>query len=114
MRLIGKQKLEKLKRKNRGNLSLTRDIDKLLNDIEKSEWKSQTELKAIRPDADCVHSEGFYFFDIAINRTMILIEFEDGEANVVWEGNHQEYEDTFRNNKSTIKKWLKDNNWIES
>ena len=75
MRLIGKQKLEKLKRKNSGNLSLSRDIDTLINDIEKGEWKSQTELKVTRPDADCVHSEGFYFFNIAINRTMILIEF---------------------------------------
>jgi len=30
---------------------------------------------------------------------MVLIEFEEGEANIVWDGNHQKY--TFRNNKST-------------
>ena len=112
MRLIGKQKLEKLKRKNRGNASLTRDIDKLIQDIEMNKWESQTELKASRSDSDCVHSEGFYFFNININRVMILIEFQDGEATVVWNGNHREYENTFRNNKTTIKKWLKDNDWI--
>jgi mRNA-degrading endonuclease HigB of HigAB toxin-antitoxin module len=91
---------------------LTRDIDKLIQDIEMNKWESQTELKASRSDSDCVHSEGFYFFNININRVMILIEFQDGEATVVWNGNHREYENTFRNNKTTIKKWLKDNDWI--
>ena len=47
-----------------------------------------------------------------IHRTMILIEFEDYEATVVWAGNHKEYEMTFKNNKKTIKKWLKSNEWI--
>ncbi|MBS9525584.1 type II toxin-antitoxin system HigB family toxin [Litoribacter ruber] len=46
-------------------------------------------------------------------RTMILIEFEDQEATVVWAGNHQEYESVFRNNKVTIKKWLRKNGWIQ-
>ena len=113
MRLIGKHKLEKLKRKNRGNVSLTRDINKLIVDIEMNEWKSKAALKETRSDSDCVHSDGFYFFNLNVNRTMILIEFEEGEASVVWVGNHQKYEITFKNNKDTIKKWLKDNNWID-
>ena len=112
MRLIGKQKLEKLKRKNKGNVSLTKDINKLIVDIEMNEWKSKADLKETRSDANCVHSDGFYFFNLEVNRTMILVVFEEGEASVVWVGNHQEYEITFKNNKDTIKKWLKDNNWI--
>jgi len=56
MRLIGKHKLEKLKRKNRGNISLTREIEKLIVDIEINEWESKAELKVTRSDADCVHS----------------------------------------------------------
>ena len=59
-----------------------------------------------------MHSDGFYFFNISVHRTMILIEFDDGETSVVWLGNHKEYENIFKNNKSTIKKWLKSNNWI--
>lgn len=43
---------------------------------------------------------------------MILIEFDDGEASVVWTGTHQEYGATFKNNKKTIKKWLRANDWI--
>lgn len=65
-----------------------------------------------RPDADCVHSKGFYFFDISIHRTMILIEFEAGVASIVWCGSHDEYELTFKNNKSTIQKWLRSREWI--
>jgi len=34
MRLINKKALQKLKRKNRGNRLLTREIDKLIGDIE--------------------------------------------------------------------------------
>jgi len=111
--LINKNKLHRLRRKNRGNLKLEKAIDSLIAEIERSDWKSPNELKEARPDADNVHSDGFYFFNLNIHRTMILIEFdEDGVATVVWAGSHQEYEKTFKNNKSTIKKWLRDNDWI--
>lgn len=112
MRLIGKKILEKLKRKNKGNTALNREISKLIEDIEKHNWKDQTALKETRPDADCVHSDGFYFFNIEVHRTMILIEFSEEEATVVWVGGHKEYETKFRNNKNTIKKWLKSHDWI--
>lgn len=43
-----------------------------------------------------------------------MIEFDDeGEATIVWAGTHDEYEKTFKNNKSTIRKWLVDRNYIE-
>jgi mRNA interferase HigB len=112
MRLTNKKALEKLKRKNKGNVLLSKTIDKLIEDIEGSEWENQTELIQTRPDANCVHSDGFYFFNINIHRTMILVEFDDNEASVVWVGTHQEYETTFKNNRNTIKKWLNSNDWI--
>lgn len=112
MRLANKKALEKLKRKNRGNTSLAKEIELLIEDIESNEWKDQTQLNETRSDADCVHSDGFYFFNISVHRTMIMIEFDDGEATVVWVGSHQKYEEVFKNNKNTIRKWLKSNNWI--
>jgi len=112
MRLLHKKDLEKLKRKNKGNILLSKAIDKLIEDIEDSEWENQIELIRIRPDADCVHSDGFYIFNLNIHRTMILVEFEDDEASVVWVGTHQEYVTTFKNNRNTIKKWLNSNDWI--
>lgn len=112
MRLINKKILEKFRRKNKGNTSLTKSVNKLIKDIQDNNWKDQIEIARIRPDADKVHKDGFYFFDIDVSRTMILIEFDDGEATVVWVGTHQHYETTFKNNKTTIRKWLKSNDWI--
>ena len=43
MRLIGKKYLEKLKRKNKGNASLLKEIDELIDDVEQNEWKNQIE-----------------------------------------------------------------------
>ena len=112
MRLIGKKSLEKVKRKNKGNKLLSKAIDELIATIEENNWKNTIELKEVRPDADCVHSDGFYFFNIEVHRTMLLLEFEENEATVVWVGNHQTYEATFKNNKNTIKNWLKFHHWI--
>lgn len=113
MRIVNKFILQKLKSKNIGNTKLVKAIDKLLIDLESVNIKTPQELIEIRPDADCVYGGEFYFFDINIHRTMILIEFDDnGEASIVWAGNHDDYEKIFKNNKNVIKKWLNDNDWI--
>lgn len=43
---------------------------------------------------------------------MILVVFEENEATVVWTGSHDEYNVTFKANKSTIEKWLLNQNLI--
>ena len=113
MRIIGKKTILKIQKKNIGNRKLCAEIDKLINDLEKFS-PGEENINDIRNDADCVHSDGFYFFDINIHRTLILIEFDDdGEATILWAGTHQEYEATFKNNKLTIEKWLRKNGYIE-
>ncbi|WP_286971306.1 type II toxin-antitoxin system HigB family toxin [Flavobacterium sp. UBA4854] len=113
MRIIGKKTILKIKKKNIGNKKLCDEIDKLIADLEKFN-PNQDSINEIRNDADCVHNDGFYFFNINIHRTLILIEFDDdGEATIVWAGTHQEYEATFKNNKTTIEKWLRKNSYIE-
>jgi len=113
MRLTNKQILLKLKHKNKGNTLLCDAIDNLIATIESKKWGSKEEILKDRPDADQVHSDGFYFFDINVHRTLILIEFEaDGEATIVWAGNHKEYDAVFKNNKTAIKKWLSKQGWI--
>ncbi|ABG60739.1 type II toxin-antitoxin system HigB family toxin [Cytophaga hutchinsonii] len=108
MEIIGIKKLQKLKNKNLGNGRLANAIDELLQELEVKNWKNGKQLKQDRPDADLVHNDGFYFFNINIHRTMILIEFcDDGQATIVWCGTHDEYELTFKNNKKTIANWLK-------
>lgn len=113
MRLLGKNKILKLKSKNIGNEKLWKAIDKLINDLE-SFNPIKENIENIRNDADCVHNDGFYFFDINIHRTLILIELDDdGEATIIWVGTHQQYEKIFKNNKRTIEKWLRANDFIE-
>jgi mRNA interferase HigB len=51
---------------------LTKAIDQLIKDIDENNWKNQTELNKTRNDADIVHSDGFYFFNINVHRTMIF------------------------------------------
>lgn len=41
MRLTNKKILEKLKRKNKGNIPLAKAIDKLIKDVDESDWKDQ-------------------------------------------------------------------------
>jgi len=114
MKLIGKKRLVKLKNKNKGNTKLVKAIDILIQEIELGNWANGEELKKDRPDADCVHNDGFYFFDLNIHRTLILIEFdEDGEATIVWAGTHKEFDSVFKGNKNTIKKWLRVNEYID-
>lgn len=113
MRLTQKSILLKIKHKNKGNLKLCKAIDQLISAIEESEWKTKEDVIRDRPDADQVHSDGFYFFDISIHRTLVLVELgEDGEATIVWAGDHETYERVFKNSKATIKKYLSDNGWI--
>lgn len=107
MELFGKQKLIKLKKKNKGNIMLASAVDQLIDDLINANWKNTDDIKRTRPDADCVHSDGFYFFDINIHRTMVLILFDEKEATVIWAGSHDEYVKTFKNNKRTIAKWLR-------
>lgn len=113
MRLTNKKILIKLKRKNLGNTGLLKAVDKLIEDFENHSFSSFEELKNIRNDGEKVHNDGFYFFDIEIHRSMILIEFDDdGEATIIWAGDHKSYESTFKNNKQSIEKWLRSKGYI--
>lgn len=112
MRIVGKKIILKLK-KNIGNKKLCKEIDRLVTDLESFHPKDKR-ISDIRNDADRVHADGFYFFNINIHRTLILIEYDaDGEATIVWAGTHQEYQSIFKNNKSTIEKWLRTKGYIE-
>jgi hypothetical protein len=113
MKVYGIRILLKHKKKNKGNKRLGIEIDKLISDLERYS-PSEKSFFDIRKDADLVHANGFYFFNIEIHRTLIFIVFEKKyEATVLWVGSHDEYERTFRNNKSTIEKWLRNNNYFE-
>jgi mRNA-degrading endonuclease HigB of HigAB toxin-antitoxin module len=112
MRIIGRKIIVKYKKKNNGNSKLIKAIDVLITEIEN--WNPQQKtIYELRKDADCVHTDGFYFFNVELHRSLILIEIDENEVTIVWIGNHQEYERVFKNNKTTIEKWLRIKNYIE-
>lgn len=128
MKILGQRHLTKLKKKNKGNIKLFKAIDKLTEDLLKARWKNKKEVLKARVDADCVHNDGFYFFDINVHRTFILIEYQPagvkevdengdeidlGVANILWVGTHDDYERVFNNEKVTIEKWLRSQGYIE-
>lgn len=113
MIVLGLHILKKLKRKQLGNIKLHTAINQLIEDLENNDFRSHEELRALRSDADRVHSEGFYFFNINVHRTMVLVEMDEiGQATIVWAGSHDEYESTFKNNRNTIEKWLRNKGFI--
>ena len=113
MEILQKKKLLKLASKNIGNTKLIKAINDLIESIEEANWKSELELVESRTDADCVHNDGFYFFDINIHRTMILMLFDDSEAEIMWVGTHDEYKRIFKSNKRTIERWLRNQGKIK-
>ncbi|MGF1636950.1 MAG: type II toxin-antitoxin system HigB family toxin [Cyclobacteriaceae bacterium] len=113
MDLLRKDRLLKLRKKNRGNIKLVNAIDKLIQDFESADWKNRFDLIKDRLDADSVHGDNFYFFDINIHRTMIMVLFHEQEAEILWVGNHDAYDFTFKGNKKTIETWLRNQGKIK-
>jgi len=107
LELLHKSRLLKLKRKNQGNVKLLKAVDRLIYEIENSDWQNKMDVIKDRLDADRVHSDNFFFFDINVHRTMILIVFDEQEAEVLWVGSHSEYDKIFKGNKKTIESWLR-------
>lgn len=107
MQLDEKRILTKWQQKNRGNRRLLDAIDKLIFDLENSEYASYTDLLKERKDADQVHTKGIFFFNVENDRVLVAIKFEKNRAITLWIGTHSSYEKLFRNNKTTIEKWLR-------
>lgn len=113
LKILRKDKLIKLKRKNQGNLRLIKAIDKIIEDIENSKWQDKLELIVSRPDADRVHNDDIFFFDIYSHRTLALIVFYENYAEILWVGSHSDYDSTFKGNKKTIETWLRNHGKIK-
>ncbi|MCF0061139.1 type II toxin-antitoxin system HigB family toxin [Dyadobacter chenwenxiniae] len=107
MQLDQKRILIKWQQKNRGNRKLTDAIDQLILDLENSEFTSYIDLLKERKDADQVHNQGVFFLNIENDRVLLAIKFKENRAIVLWIGTHRDYEKIFRNNKTTIEKWLR-------
>ena len=103
MKVYGIRILLKHKKKNKGNKRLGIEIDKLISDLERYS-PSEKSFFDIRKDADLVHGNGFYFFNIEIHRTLIFIAFEKKyEATVLWVSRNQTHTASWENSCITPK-----------
>ncbi len=112
MEILRKDKLIKVKRKNRGNYILISAVDRFIEVLERAGWQNKADILLSRPDADCVHSDGFYFFNIYQHRVLVLIVFVENVATIIWTGSHDEYMRTFKGNKKSIENWLRHQQYI--
>ncbi|MBC5994025.1 type II toxin-antitoxin system HigB family toxin [Pontibacter cellulosilyticus] len=103
MDVLGRNKITKyVKNKH----ELAREFNAFVSKIKSSEWKSASDVKETFPDSDHIVGD-VYIFNISSSRSMAMVYFKEQEVEIVWAGNHDDYETTFRNNTSTIKKFLK-------
>jgi hypothetical protein len=109
MQLVDKNILIRYRQKNIGNVKLSREIERLITDIESSDIRSPKDLLEIRKDADRVHSAEIYFLNLHFHRVLLMMEFQKNWAIVLWIGTHSKYVAIFKNNKDTIEKWLRTN-----
>ena len=106
MELIDLKILNKHLSKNKGNLRLRRDVDKLKILLRDNNFNSYQELKKVRKDADNVHEEVAFFFNIHSHRILVQIDFEHYKAIILWVRNHNRYDRFFSGGKRAIKKLL--------
>lgn len=101
MEVIGRQTLDKHARNNPV-------LQKVLNEfVEKASWKNGTDLKVTFPEADRIFKNVYVFNLTGSDRTLALVYFVGGQVQIAWAGNHQAYERELKNNKDTIRKFLK-------
>lgn len=103
MYVIGKKVVFKYTKKDR---NLLNEFNKFITAIETAVWKNGQDVKDSFKDADHI-GENIYIFNIKSSRSLLLIYFDDNEIEIVWAGSHNDYERLFKNNKSTILKYLK-------
>ncbi|GAB3832790.1 type II toxin-antitoxin system HigB family toxin [Pontibacter rugosus] len=103
MDVLGRNKITKYVK---NKYELAREFDIFISRIKASEWKDGADVKITFPDVDHILGN-VYIFNVSSSRSLAMIYFGDQEVEIIWAGNHDDYEATFQNNKSTIKKFLK-------
>ncbi len=104
MEVIGRRTLDKYAK---NSTVLQQVINEFVGKVEKANWKNDADLKATFPDADRVFKNVYVFDLTGSDRTLTLVYFANGQVQIVWAGDHQAYERTLKNNKDTIRKFLK-------
>jgi mRNA interferase HigB len=103
MEIVGRKIILKF---TRGDATLEKAFNDFLAAVTAANWQNDADVKNTFHRADRILG-GFYVFDIGSNHNLSLVLFNKGQFEIIWAGNHDDYEATFKNNKDTIKKFLK-------
>ncbi len=104
MEVIGRRTLDKHAKNNN---TLQQVINEFLEKLKKAAWQNDADVKASFPDADRIFRNVYVFDLTGSDRTLTLVYFANGQVQIVWAGNPQAYERELKNNKDTIRKFLK-------
>lgn len=104
MEVIGRRTLDK---HAKNSPVLQKVINDFVEKVEKANWKNDADLKVTFPDADRIFKNVYVFDLTGSDRTLTLVYLVNEQVQIVWAGNHQEYERELKNNKDTIRKFLK-------
>jgi mRNA-degrading endonuclease HigB of HigAB toxin-antitoxin module len=105
MQLTGVKALDKF---TRNNATLKKAVDEFIQKVLAADWENDADVKVTFPDADRIFTEVYIFNLTRSDRTLAMVYFSEGELEIVWVGNHQDYERKLKNNKNTIRKFLRD------
>jgi mRNA-degrading endonuclease HigB of HigAB toxin-antitoxin module len=97
----------KITRYTRNRYEIAKHFDSFVGRIKNATWKTGADVRGTFPDADHI-AGGAYIFNVLSSRSLAMVYFQDEEVEIVWVGNHDDYEATFRNNKRTIIKFLRE------
>jgi mRNA interferase HigB len=89
------------------NMTLLGAVNEFVNAVQGATWNNDQDVKATFPNADRIFNNVYVFNITGADRSLALVFFKDGEVEIVWAGNHDEYDATLKNNKDTIRKFLR-------
>ena len=103
MEIVGRKVIVKF---TKGDATLDGAFNDFLEQVTDANWQNDADVKITFPKADRA-VDSFYFFDIGSSRNFSLVNFKKGQFEIIWAGNQDDYIATFKNNKDTIKKFLR-------
>ena len=81
---------------------LEKKFSKWVEIIKTSNWKSSIDIKNTFKDVDTI-SKNIYIFNIKSSRSLCMVFFDDNELEIIWVGNHSNYEKKFNSKQKILK-----------
>ena len=81
---------------------LAKEFNKWIRIIKLAEWKKANDIKKTFKDVDTI-SKNIFIFNIKSSRSLCIVYFADKEIDIIWVGNHDDYDKKFNSKKKILK-----------